>query len=78
MGYGMIGSSGKKGYKAPYPGHEAMCVIRKKEGMHSDSMVGGGKKTTEGRKPSLENKGSNKSRSEHGARGYQSPKVKHK
>jgi hypothetical protein len=68
---------GGKGYKPPYPGHEAMCAVRKSEGKNTSSSLVGTKKVTEGRKPELHDR-STKSTSAHGKRGYQAAKVKHK
>jgi hypothetical protein len=61
----------------PYPGHEAMCPIRKKEGMNTSSTFNTmSKKVTEGKKPPLLQK--SKSSSAHGDRGYKTAKLKHK
>jgi hypothetical protein len=69
--YGFL--NGGKGYKPPYPGHEAMCPVIKSEGRKSSSKVGSSK-VTEGRKPSLPNKAKGASGA-HGSRGYQAAKV---
>jgi hypothetical protein len=55
MGKGDYGiQSGGKGYKPPYPGHEAMCVV--KQGIKgSGNPKIGSNKVTEGNKPDLLN-----------------------
>lgn len=63
-------------YTPPYPGHEAMCSIRKKEGKNTESSMVGKKKVTEGRKPNLLHE--TKSSPKHGDRGYKAAKVSHK
>ena len=67
--------SGGKGYKPPYPGHEAMCVVKQKGKGSFDSMIGK-KKVTEGKKANLLSQ--SKTSSKDGDRGYQTPKVKGK
>jgi hypothetical protein len=71
--------NGGKGYKPPYPSHEAMCAIRKSEGKNTGSSMSGSHKVTEGRKPPLlHSHGKAKVDSEHGSRGYQTPKARRK
>lgn len=65
---------GGKGYKPPYPGHEAMCVVKGEKAKNNGSSMTGSKKVTEGRKPNLLDE--KKTTSKHGDRGYQTPKVK--
>lgn len=73
--YATLPSGGKK-YSPPYPGHEAMCVVKGSSAKNNSSSMVGSKKVTEGRKPNLLNK--DKSSSKHADRGYQTPKLKHK
>ena len=72
--YGAGLLDGGKGYKPPYPGHEAMCAIRKKEGKNTESSMVGKKKVTEGKRANLLDEKSTSSK--HGDRGYQAAKVK--
>lgn len=76
--YKAIKQDGGKGYKPPYPGHEAMCVV--KQSMVSGAKGGGlasGKKVTEGKQSTLAN-GTRGRSSANGDRGRQAAKVKHK
>lgn len=64
---------GGKGYKPPYPGHEAMCVVKGSSAKNNSSSMVGSKKVTEGKRANLLSQ--EKTSSKHGDRGYQTPKV---
>lgn len=72
--YKAIRQDGGKGYKPPYPGHEAMCSVKQSSAKNNSSSMVGKKKVTEGRQANLLHDG--KGKDSHGERGYQSPKVK--
>lgn len=62
--YKAIKQDGGKGYKPPYPNHEAMCVVKQK--MVSGAKGGGlasAKKVTEGKVANVVNKGKGKGKS---------------
>lgn len=69
--------NGGKGYKPPYKGHEAMCVVKDKmvSGSSGNPLIGK-KKATQGKEIHALNQ--SKGRSGVGKSGYQANKVKGK